>query len=85
MWYHTYVMRKTTVYLSDEEAAALRRMSVQTGRSQADLLREGVRRVVEEALPRVFHSMGTGRSGGGEWPARWNSDELYQKVMGRKP
>lgn len=77
-------MKKTTVYLTDDEAEALRRTAALTGRSQADLLREGVRRVIDQAPARVFHSMGKGRSGGKE-PRRWHADDVYEKVMGRRP
>jgi hypothetical protein len=55
-------MRKTTVYLSDEEAEALRRRAAETGTSQSELIREGIRRVTG-AGKRVFHSMGSGDSG----------------------
>lgn len=76
-------MRKTTVYLSDEEADALRRAASETGVSQSDLIREGVRAVVG-GLPakRVFHSMGSGASGG-RGSRRWSSEEVYEKAFGR--
>lgn len=76
-------MRKTSVYLSEQEAEALRRSALREGRSQADLIREGVRRVVTDAesKPRQFRSMGKGRGG----PYRpWSAAELYDKVMGRR-
>ena len=82
-WYHTYGMKKTTVYLTEDEAEALRRMSALTGRTQAELLREGLHRVVDEAPARVFYSMGKGHSGGKQ-PRRWSSDEVYERVMGHK-
>lgn len=78
-------MRKTSVYLTDEEAEGLRRLAVREGRAQAELIREGVRRVIAEieAQPRSFRSLGAGRSGGGTAKAaRWTSDELYRKAMG---
>ena len=56
-------MHKTTVYLSDDEAAALRRKAAEDGRSQSELIREGIRRVVGEPR-RVFRSMGIGRGDG---------------------
>jgi hypothetical protein len=78
-------MRKTSVYLDDDEAEGLRRVAIRTGRPQAELIREGVRRVIadEEAQPRVFHSMGVGH-GGGEPYEPWSADDLYDKVMGRR-
>lgn len=78
-------MRKTSVYLTDEEAEGLRRLAAREGRAQAELIREGVRRVIAEieAQPRTFRSLGAGRSGrGAAKAARWTSDVLYRKVMG---
>jgi Arc/MetJ-type ribon-helix-helix transcriptional regulator len=57
-------MRKTTVYLSEDEAEALRRASARLGASQSELIREGVRRITQEPGRRTFHSMAVGRSGG---------------------
>lgn len=79
-------MRKTTVYLSDEEAAALRRHAAERGTSQAELIREGVRRVVGGRRPkRVFRSMAKGRGPGGATPLGFDADELYEGVMGKRP
>jgi hypothetical protein len=76
-------MRKTTVYLSEQEAEGLRRVSAETGVSQSDLIRRGLRSVLgDPSGPRVFHSMGTGASGGGR-PRRWTSEEVYDKAFGR--
>jgi hypothetical protein len=76
-------MRKTSVYLTDEEAEALRRAAKASGRSQSDLIREGVWRAIDLANghERVFHSMGIGR-GDGTQVDGWDADELYRKVMG---
>lgn len=76
-------MRKTTVYLTDEEAEGLRRAAAASGASQAELIREGVRRVIQQGSPRTFHSLGKGQSTGEARP-RWGSDELYQKTFGRR-
>lgn len=78
-------MRKTSVYLSNEEAERLRLTALREGRPQAELIREGVRRVIDEAQrkPRVFHSMGKGHGGGRPYEP-WDADELYKKVMGRR-
>jgi plasmid stability protein len=80
-------MRKTSVYLPDEEADALRVFAESTGRSQADVIRDAVRRVVTaEGVPhRVFHSMGKGHGGGGG-EVHWDADDLYAVRMGlRRP
>jgi Arc/MetJ-type ribon-helix-helix transcriptional regulator len=76
-------MKKTTVYLTEEEAHGLRRAAVREGRSQSELIREGVRRVIDTsgAGQRIFRSMGSGRGPGYE---PWSSDELHDKVMGRR-
>ncbi|HEX9823419.1 MAG TPA: CopG family transcriptional regulator [Actinomycetota bacterium] len=79
-------MRKTTIYLSEEEAEALRKEAAERGVSQAELIRQGLREVVDIPKPkkRVFHSMGKGRGPGGPTPTRWDADELYERVMGRR-
>ena len=74
-------MRKTTVYIDDSQAQRLGRLASASGRSQAELIREGLDRVLEEAPPRTFHSMGRGR-GGGEPHRRWDADRLHRKVRG---
>lgn len=78
----TKAKEKTTVYLPSETAERLRRMAAATGRSQAELIREGVGRVLEKAPPRTFHSMGRGR-GSGEARPRWSAAGVYEKVHGR--
>ena len=78
-------MRKTSVYLTQDEAAGLKRLAAREGRPQAELIREGIRRVIADAGegPRVFRSLGVASSDGTR-PARWTSDELYRKVMGER-
>jgi Arc/MetJ-type ribon-helix-helix transcriptional regulator len=45
-------MRKTTVYLPDDLKAELGRLATVTGRSEADLIREGIRLLsVQTAAP----------------------------------
>jgi len=76
-------MKKTSVYLTEEEAADLRRLAVREGRSQAELIRDGIRRVIVEGQPkaREFKSLGKGR-GGGQPYRPWNSKKLYDKAFG---
>jgi Arc/MetJ-type ribon-helix-helix transcriptional regulator len=58
-------MRKTTVYLSDDEAEALKRASAASGKSQSELIREGVRRITRgRRQRRVFYSMGVAEGPG---------------------
>jgi hypothetical protein len=78
-------MRKTSVYLTDDEAEGLRRLAAREGKAQAELIREGVRRVIAEvdAEPRTFRSLAAGR-GGGVKPPHWDADEVYRKAMGKR-
>jgi Arc/MetJ-type ribon-helix-helix transcriptional regulator len=71
-------MIKTIVYLSEEEAEALRRTAAQTGRSQSELIREGVRRVTA-GRRRRFRSMGVGE-GTGEAVGR-QAEELLASAL----
>jgi ribbon-helix-helix CopG family protein len=78
-------MRKTSVYLTDDEAEGLRRVAVREGRPQAELIREGIRRVIAEgeSRPRDFRSLGMGRGGGRPYEP-WPATDLHRKVMGTK-
>lgn len=76
------MVHKTTVYIDDSQAERLGRLASASGRSQAELIREGVERVLSEAPSRTFRSMGKGRSG--EGARRWDADELYRKARGER-
>jgi hypothetical protein len=76
-------MHKTTVYIEDSQADRLSRLAAVSGRSQAELIREGLERVLDESPPRVFRSMAAGRSGG-RAPRRWDADGLQRKVRGKR-
>lgn len=77
-------MHKTSVYLTVEEAEQLRRAAERTGRSQAQLIRDGLRLVTadEQPGPRVFHSLGQGHGGGAPYRG-WDAEELHRSVTGR--
>ena len=77
-------MHKTTVYIEESQAERLGRLASASGRSQAELIREGLEHVLDQAPPRAFHSMGVGRSDG-RAPRRWDADGLYRKVRGKRP
>ncbi|MGH3145960.1 MAG: CopG family transcriptional regulator [Rubrobacter sp.] len=76
-------MRKTTVYLNEDEAEGLRRLAAETGESRAELIREGVRRMLREGPERTFRSMGRGE-GTGESRPRWNPEVLREKTLGKR-
>ena len=77
-------MRRTTVYLSDEEASALRKAAARSGISQAQLIREGLKSVLGPAPKKTFHSMGKGESRGTQNRSpRWTEGEVYRKALGK--
>lgn len=61
-------MKKTTVYLEDGAAERLRDLAVRTGKPQAELIREGVRRILSETPAYLLGSSLTG--GGLDMPAQ---------------
>jgi hypothetical protein len=73
---------KTTVYLDEGDAAALRRMAAQTGRSQAEIIREAIAVATAPARRRKFKSLGKGH-GGGE-PVGRNADAIVRREMGTR-
>jgi hypothetical protein len=75
-------VRKTTVYLRDEEAEDLRRLAATTGTSQAELIRTGVLLVLSRNQHRTFHRMGRGE-GSSEPVGRWDVEGLARKVYGQ--
>ena len=76
-------MRKTTVYLDEAEAEALRQLAVATGISQAELIRDAVRQVVSHSPRPRFRSLGKGQSSDA-LPARWDAAAVYEKAFGRR-
>jgi hypothetical protein len=77
-------MHKTSVYLTPEESRGLRIAAARTGRSQAELIREGVRLVttVDERERRTFRSLARGHGGGAPYRT-WDPEELHRAVTGR--
>jgi metal-responsive CopG/Arc/MetJ family transcriptional regulator len=73
-------MQKTTVYLPDELKAALERTAEETGKSEAELIREGIKRVVEQRVPPAPR-FGTFASGIPDLGSR--VDEYLAKGFGR--
>ena len=74
-------MVKTTVYLEERDAAALRRLSAQTGRSQAQLIREAIAQATQAVAPRRLRSAAVGRGSGA--PIALQADELIRQELGR--
>jgi predicted transcriptional regulator len=74
-------MVKTTVYLDDRDAAALRRLAAESGRSQAEIIREAIARTTQAAGPRRLRSAGVGRGSGA--PIARNADAIVREELGR--
>ncbi|MGH8571159.1 MAG: ribbon-helix-helix protein, CopG family [Gammaproteobacteria bacterium] len=74
-------MIRTTVYLDERDAAALRRLAAQTGRSQASIIREAVAEATKPVRERTFRSHGAGR-GSGE-PIGRQAEEILREELGR--
>jgi Arc/MetJ-type ribon-helix-helix transcriptional regulator len=75
-------VKKTSVYLSEEEAEQLRALSQSTGRPQSELIREGIRSVLGRRPRRTFHSLGQGHGSGDPKPS-WDAEELLRRKTGR--
>lgn len=74
-------MVKTTVYLDESDAAALRRMAAESGRSQAAIIREAVATATHADGPRRLRSAAIGH-GSGEPIAR-QADEILRRELGQ--
>jgi len=76
-------MKKTSVYLTEDDAVRLGRVAAARGRPQSELIREGIRSVIGvPAARRRFRSLGRGHGGGRPYAA-WKSRELFRKVTGK--
>jgi hypothetical protein len=76
-----YGMIKTTVYLDEREAAALRRMAASSGRSQASIIREAVAEATKPARKRTFSSHGVARGTG--QPVGRDAESILREELGR--
>ena len=74
-------MRKTTVYLNDAEVDALRHLAASTGLSQAELIRDAIRKAAAQAPRRQFRSLARGEGPGGNTP-RWTAEDVYDSAFG---
>ena len=80
---YTYIMRRTQIYLTDEEAEALKRVSKKSGLSMSDLIRSAIDQTYvsgdgqpskEEALRMINESFGA-------WQGRTETGEEYVERM----
>jgi predicted transcriptional regulator len=75
-------MVKTTVYLHEDQAAALRRLARHTGRSQAEIIRDAVAEATKDLPKRRFHALGVGEGTGEDVSGRF--EEILHEEWGRK-
>lgn len=80
---YTYIMRRTQIYLTDQEAAALKRAGEKSGASMSDLIRSAVDATyvrgegplsTEDALRAIDDSFGA-------WTGRTETGEQYVERM----
>ena len=80
---YTYIVRRTQIYLTDEEAAALRRASTRSGATMSDLIRTAIDQTYlrgdvplskDEALRVIDDSFGA-------WTGRTETGEEYVERM----
>lgn len=77
-------MKKTSVYLSEDDAARLGRVAAASGRPQSQIIREGIRSIIgAPAARRHFRSLGKGHGGGRPYSS-WKSGELFRKLMDKR-
>lgn len=76
MWQNTSVI-KTTLYLEDETADAIKRIAYGLGRSQSDVIREALARYAAEA-PRAA-PMGVGRYRSGRDDVSVRAEEILRR------
>lgn len=78
-------MKKTSIYLTDDEVEGLRRLAAATGRPQAALVRDAVTEYVTKNAPkRKFLSAGAGASGSKRSIADEDLDRLLYEILEKR-
>ncbi|MFN8130567.1 MAG: ribbon-helix-helix protein, CopG family [Solirubrobacteraceae bacterium] len=75
-------MVKTTVYLDEDQAHALRRLAAATGCSQAEIIRAAITEATRDLPTRRLGFVGAGRGGGAA--VAEHADALARKEMGQR-
>jgi hypothetical protein len=76
-------MVKTTLYLEDETATALKRIARSQGRSQSEVIREALARYADAAPPPAPQGVGAYRSGRRDVSAK-AEDILRRRARARR-
>jgi hypothetical protein len=80
---YTAVMRKTSVYLSDEDSELLAQLAEAEDRSKAEIVRDAIRNYRSPTVPdRDFKLVGCVRGDGTPFTQE-TADELMRKGFGR--
>jgi hypothetical protein len=76
---YTYIMRRTQIYLTDEEAVALKRASEKSGASMSTLIRSAIDQtyVRAEGLPSKEDALRIIAETAGAWKGRTETGEEY--------
>jgi Arc/MetJ-type ribon-helix-helix transcriptional regulator len=74
-------MQKTTVYLPDDMKADLERLAAESGRTEADLIREGIRLALSQRTPPTPRS---GIFASGDPRLSQRVDEMLSHGFGRQ-
>lgn len=73
-------MLRTQVYLTEAQDRALKRLARATGRSQSQLIRDAVDRLIETQPPQAADWRETFRQARGMWADRADLDELLGEL-----
>ena len=66
--YDTYIMRRTQIYLTEEQGRILRSRSRETGRTVSDLIREAIDKVLDSSRdPSTAEKILVARRTAGAW------------------
>lgn len=74
---YTYIMRRTQIYLTDEEAAALKGASRETGLSMSDLVRTAVDEKYLPGQMTTAEKIRAVEESFGAWTGRTETGEQY--------
>lgn len=79
-------MLRTTVYLNEDEALAIRRLSVVRRRPQAEIIRDAISRYIDSSNDELKQSLppGVGAYKSGRSDVSQNADDLLRKAARKK-
>lgn len=78
---YTYIMRRTQIYLTDEEAEALKRVSKKSGLSMSDLIRTAVDEKFLSGEMTTAEKIRAVEESFGAWTGRTETGEEYVERM----